>query len=128
MAISKKMSEFSKRSSWIRKMFEQGAKLKAQFGAENVFDFSLGNPDLKPPKQFYRTIRSLVAEEGRHSYMPNAGYPEIRDAVAVEISSEQGVNISREETFPQSFIILRFLHLRTCSIKMSVASFENFII
>ena len=97
MAISKKMSEFSKRSSWIRKMFEQGAELKAQFGAENVFDFSLGNPDLKPPKQFYRTIRSLVAEEGRHSYMPNAGYPEIRDAVAVEISSEQGVNISREE-------------------------------
>jgi len=97
VAISKKMSEFSKRSSWIRKMFEQGAELKAQFGAENVFDFSLGNPDLKPPKQFYRTIRSLVAEEGRHSYMPNAGYPEIRDAVAVEISSEQDVNISREE-------------------------------
>ena len=49
MAISKKMNEFAKSASWIRKMFEEGARLKAEFGAENVFDFSLGNPDLPPP-------------------------------------------------------------------------------
>ncbi|MCK5544546.1 MAG: pyridoxal phosphate-dependent aminotransferase, partial [Desulfobulbaceae bacterium] len=99
MTVSKKMVDFSKRASWIRRMFEQGAKLKAQFGAENVFDFSLGNPDLRPPEQFYRTIRSLAAEEGqgRHGYMPNAGYPEVRGRVAAQVSSEQGVIVSSEE-------------------------------
>lgn len=97
MAVSRKMVDFSKRASWIRRMFEQGAKLKARFGAENVFDFSLGNPDLRPPEQFYRIIRSLAAEEGHHGYMPNAGYPEIRDRVAAQVSSEQGVVVSNEE-------------------------------
>ena len=52
MAISTKMQAFGEKSSWIRKMFEQGEKMKAEFGAENVFDFSLGNPDVPPPRQF----------------------------------------------------------------------------
>ena len=45
MAIARKMSAFAEKSSWIRKMFEQGTRMKAEFGADNVFDFSLGNPD-----------------------------------------------------------------------------------
>ena len=49
MPISAKVRESLERSSWIRKMFEEGAKRKAEFGAENVFDFSLGNPNLEPP-------------------------------------------------------------------------------
>ncbi|MBF0432321.1 MAG: pyridoxal phosphate-dependent aminotransferase, partial [Fibrobacteria bacterium] len=49
MAIAKKIETFITRSSWIRKMFEEGAKLKAEHGATNVFDFSLGNPNLEPP-------------------------------------------------------------------------------
>ena len=49
MSISKKMLEFGQRASWIRKMFEEGVKMKAQYGADQVFDFSLGNPDLPPP-------------------------------------------------------------------------------
>ena len=49
MTIAKKISASIEKASFIRKMFEEGAKLKAQFGAENVYDFSLGNPNLMPP-------------------------------------------------------------------------------
>ena len=72
MAISKKMGEFAERSSWIRKMFEEGAEMKAQFGPENVFDFSLGNPDLQPPEAYYNAAKKIVIEEGHgvHGYMP----------------------------------------------------------
>jgi len=99
MAVSKKMNTFAQSSSWIRKMFEGGAKLKAEFGAENVFDFSLGNPDLPPPPQFQKTLANLAANEapGVHSYMPNGGYPFVRDAVAAQLSIEQGITLSRDE-------------------------------
>jgi len=99
MAVSKKMNTFAQSSSWIRKMFEEGAKLKAEFGAENVFDFSLGNPDLPPPPQFQKTLETLAANEapGVHAYMPNGGYPFVRDAVAAQLSIEQGVTLSRNE-------------------------------
>jgi hypothetical protein len=50
MAISEKMQHFATKSSWIRKMFEEGARMKATFGAANVCDFSLGNPDVPPPR------------------------------------------------------------------------------
>ncbi|HIJ77953.1 MAG: pyridoxal phosphate-dependent aminotransferase [Desulfobulbaceae bacterium] len=99
MAISQKMSEFATRSSWIRKMFEEGARLKAEFGAENVFDFSLGNPDLPPPAQYRESIKEIIADEapGSHAYMANSGYPFVRQAVAAQISKEQGMTISGEE-------------------------------
>ena len=99
MAISKKMNEFAVSSSWIRKMFEEGAKLKAQFGAENVFDFSLGNPDLSPPPEFQKTLIDLAQKDspGSHAYMPNSGYPFVREAVAARISTEQGVSLSANE-------------------------------
>jgi aspartate aminotransferase len=99
MAVSKKMNTFAQSSSWIRKMFEEGAKLKAEFGAENVFDFSLGNPDLPPPPQFQKTLETLAANEapGVHAYMPNGGYPFVRDAVAAQLSIEQGITLSRNE-------------------------------
>ena len=99
MAISKKMNEFARSASWIRKMFEEGARLKAEFGAENVFDFSLGNPDLPPPPEFQKTLLQLAAKDspGSHAYMPTSGYPFVREAVAARISSEQGVSISAAE-------------------------------
>jgi aspartate aminotransferase len=99
MAISTKMTDFASRSSWIRKMFEEGGKLKAEFGAENVFDFSLGNPDLPPPSAFAENLQKIVAEDGpgSHSYMPNGGYPFVREAVAAQISKEQEVTITGEE-------------------------------
>jgi len=96
MALSKKMLDFAERSSWIRKMFEEGTKLKAQFGAENVFDFSLGNPDLPPPPQFIPAMKEIIEEEapGIHGYMPNPGYPAVREAIAAQISKEQDVTVN----------------------------------
>jgi aspartate aminotransferase len=80
-------------------MFEEGARLKAEFGAENVFDFSLGNPDLSPPPEFQKTLVELAQKNspGSHAYMPNGGYPFVREAVAARISTEQGVMISADE-------------------------------
>jgi aspartate aminotransferase len=95
MAISQKMLEFAQRASWIRKMFEEGTKMKAQFGADQVFDFSLGNPDLPPPPEFDETLRTLVADTapGFHKYMPNGGYPYVREKLATRVSAEQLVTI-----------------------------------
>ena len=95
MSISDKMRAFAEKSSWIRKMFEEGAKMKAQFGAENVFDFSLGNPDVPPPPEFTTVLKELAADEtpGTHAYMPNGGYPWVRDILAAKLSTEQGVTI-----------------------------------
>ena len=95
MTISTKMRSFSEKSSWIRKMFEEGAKMKAQYGAENVFDFSLGNPDVPPPPEYNKAILEIVKDEtpGIHAYMPNGGYPWVREALAGKISKEQGVDV-----------------------------------
>ncbi len=84
MPAAKKIQEAIKRSSWIRKMFEEGAKRKALYGAENVFDFSLGNPNLEPPEGFKIILRDLLKDNtpGNHSYMSNAGYVQTRQAVA----------------------------------------------
>ena len=78
MAISKQIKGWMKQSSWIRKMFEEGAVLKARYGEENVYDFSLGNPDLEPPIIFSEKLKNIADERqtGKHGYMPNAGYPE----------------------------------------------------
>jgi len=84
MSVSERIQESIKRSSWIRKMFEQGGQMKEKYGAENVFDFSLGNPNLEPPARFNEVLDELVKDTvpGRHGYMPNAGYVETRQAVA----------------------------------------------
>ena len=95
MTVAKKMQAFAEKSSWIRKMFEEGAKMKAEFGAENVFDFSLGNPDVPPPAKFTEVLKDLAANDkpGVHSYMPNGGYPYVREALAAKLSQEQDVTL-----------------------------------
>ncbi len=99
MAISQKMLAFAERSSWIRKMFEEGARLKAQYGADQVCDFSLGNPDLPPPAQYQEAVRKVTAAEGpgAHGYMANNGYPFVREAVAKQIAAEQGLAMGQDE-------------------------------
>lgn len=89
MTISKKIQASIDKSSWIRKMFEEGAKRKAQYGAENVFDFSLGNPNLDPPPKFREVLRDLATDttQGIHGYMPNAGFADTRQSVAKYLSS-----------------------------------------
>lgn len=92
--VAKKMQAFAENSSWIRKMFEEGARMKAEFGADKVFDFSIGNPDVPPPAKFYTVLRELAQNEqpGIHGYMPNAGYPAVREALAKRLGAEQGVS------------------------------------
>lgn len=95
MSISQKMQAFAEKSSWIRKMFEEGTRLKAEFGAENVYDFSLGNPDAPPPSAFYDVMKKRADDHsaGVHSYMPNNGYQFVREAIAAKMSKEQEVTV-----------------------------------
>jgi aspartate aminotransferase len=94
MAVSSRVQEFMLSASWIRRMFEQGAELKQKHGAENVYDFSLGNPDLEPPESFFEVLEGLIADRapGYHRYMPNSGYPETRARIASKIKAEHGVD------------------------------------
>jgi aspartate aminotransferase len=97
--ISAKIHQTLEKASWIRKMFEEGAMLKARHGAENVYDFSLGNPNIPPPAVFDETLAKLAADRnpGVHAYMPNTGYPATREAVARFVSTEQGVSLSADD-------------------------------
>ena len=99
MAISAKIRDHMERASWIRKMFEQGLELKAKIGAEKVFDFSLGNPNLEPPEKVRKAILEVIGDErpGKHAYMPNAGLKETREAVAGFLAKEHGVPITWEQ-------------------------------
>jgi aspartate aminotransferase len=95
MAIATGIKNALGSSSMIRKMFEEGSRLRKQHGADNVFDFSLGNPDLDPPPAFKRVLLKFAEEDkkGSHGYMPNAGFPDVREALAKKTSREQGVSI-----------------------------------
>lgn len=81
--------------SEIRKMFEEGQRLKAIYGAENVFDFSIGNPDLEPPKEVTEALADLANNPtpGMHGYMSNSGYESTRAAIAKKRSDESGLDI-----------------------------------
>ena len=86
-------------SSWIRKMFEEGVELKKKFGIENVYDFSLGNPNLDPPDIFFENLKKLDknTESNIHGYMPNSGFESTRNAVARKLSKESGSNLGPED-------------------------------
>ncbi len=95
MSVSKKIIESIEKSSWIRKMFEEGAKLRAEFGAENVFDFSLGNPDIEPPAEFFKALKKMADSTvtGMHGYMSNSGFMDVRNKIAEKVSREHKLKI-----------------------------------
>lgn len=95
MAISTKIQNCIEQSSWIRKMFEQGAQLREKFGAENVYDFTIGNPSVEPPQAFRDELKKIAnsPELGMHRYMSNAGYDETRAAVAEFLSQRSNLNV-----------------------------------
>lgn len=99
MTISKKIEGMIERSSWIRKMFSEGARLKAKHGPENVFDFSLGNPNVEPPKEFKEALVSVAESSAGmdHGYMPNFGHAQARKAVADFVENEQQIGITENE-------------------------------
>jgi aspartate aminotransferase len=86
-------------SSWIRRMFEAGNSLRAIHGPDHVFDFSLGNPNVYPPKRFKAILRQLAETSGGrdHGYPPNAGYPEVRRSVAAYMSTQQHSEITEQD-------------------------------
>lgn len=99
MTVAQKIRTAMEQSSWIRKMFEEGAKLKAEHGAGNVFDFSLGNPNMPPPDAFADALLDVVSTcgPGSHCYMPQSGYPQVCQSVAAFLAKEQGVPIQAQE-------------------------------
>lgn len=94
--ISRQIAESLKGGSMIRKMFEEGIRLKGIFGADNVYDFSLGNPDAEPPREVLDALRKLVCEPNVHKYMPNAGYDDVRAAIAAKEGRRAGVDMGAE--------------------------------
>jgi aspartate aminotransferase len=97
--LSQPIAGMIQQSSWIRRMFEAGIERKKMYGAENVFDFSLGNPDLPPPAavgEALRQIADTIGQPGALGYMPNAGYPEVRAALARELGKEQACELAPE--------------------------------
>ncbi len=99
MAVSQKIRQFMAEGGWIRRVFEEGLALKAQIGAENVFDLSLGNPVIEPPAEFKNELRRLADQPmaGMHRYMPNPGYMETRQAVADTLAEETGLPFTGNE-------------------------------
>ncbi|MDD5337926.1 MAG: pyridoxal phosphate-dependent aminotransferase [Dehalococcoidales bacterium] len=99
MSVSERTKKGMELGSWIRRMFEEGIAMKKQFGEENVYDLSLGNPVMEPPPEFKAEIKRLADHpfKGMHGYMVNAGYPETRAAVAKQLTKETGINLSEND-------------------------------
>jgi len=99
MSVAKKIRSSIEKASWIRKMFEEGAMRKERYGPGNVFDFSLGNPNLEPPEKVKTVLKELVSSDARgmHGYMPNAGFVETRRAVAGYLSSHHNLTFDHED-------------------------------
>ena len=91
--ISRAVAANLQKASWIRRMFEEGARLKQERGADKVFDFTLGNPEIDPPPAVIAAARKVLdsREPHLHAYMPNAGYPRVREAVAKRLSAATGL-------------------------------------
>lgn len=95
--ISDEMTRLVSGSSAIRAMFEEGIRLASIYGAENVYDYSLGNPSVEPPKEVKEAIIKLLDTEDPnflHGYTPNSGYPDVRKAVAEHTNKKFGTNFT----------------------------------
>ena len=98
--LADSVTGYLEHASWIRRMFEAGGQLKARFGAENVYDFSLGNPDLPAPPAVAEGLKAFAEhahEPFAFGYMPNGGYPWAREKLAAHLSHEQGAHIAAED-------------------------------
>jgi len=95
--VSNKMANLVEGSSVIRKMFEEGTRLAKLYGPENVFDFSIGNPNVPAPKEVNKAIIDIINEEDSvavHGYMSsNCGFEEVRQAVADFLNKTYGLNL-----------------------------------
>lgn len=98
--LAESVTGYLENSSWIRRMFELGAKLKKERGEENVQDFSLGNPDLPAPPEATAALRDFADHAGEafaFGYMPNGGFPSLRQKLASHLAREQGVALTGDD-------------------------------
>lgn len=95
--FSKTVVENMAGGSWIRAMFELGNQLKAQYGDDKVYDFTLGNPDPEPPEAVLSQMEQLVRTPNIHKYMSNAGFPDVRAKVAAYMKRESGVDFTENQ-------------------------------
>lgn len=97
--ISEVMKVYIKQSSPIRAMFEDGKRLSEKYGEENVFDFSLGNPNVEPPSSVKEAILEILDEEAPtkiHGYMNNSGYEDVRATISDHINNKYGTALTEE--------------------------------
>lgn len=99
MAVSRKIQKALEGASWIRKMFEEGDRLKQMYGPRKVFDFSLGNPIAEPPEEFFEELRKIAHNPipGMCRYMPNMGSGEARKSIASMLSEETGLSFTEQQ-------------------------------
>lgn len=90
--IAKNMEKLVKNNSVIREMFEEGKRLVKQYGKENVYDFSLGNPSVEPPKHVNEAIEKCLQEKNIHAYMSNNGYEDVRKMIANSLNHRFATN------------------------------------
>jgi len=91
--ISRAVTDNLKKASWVRRMFEEGARLTQERGADKVFDFTLGNPEIEPPPAVLAAARRVLDSDvpHLHAYMPNAGHTRVRAAVAKRMEAATGL-------------------------------------
>ena len=92
--VSKSMESLIKNNSIIREMFDEGKRLERLYGEENVFDFSIGNPNVTPPKQIKENIINILNDENPlevHGYMNNSGYFSVRENIAKHLTKTKGI-------------------------------------
>lgn len=97
--ISEKMVGLVKGSSVIRAMFEEGKKMAKEYGAENVYDFSLGNPNVPAPAELNEAIIDIAKNDDPlhlHGYMSNVGHEEVRDAIAKHLNKQYKTSYSED--------------------------------
>ncbi len=97
--ISEKMKPMVQNNSVIRVMFEEGRRLAAIHGAEHVYDFSLGNPNVPAPEEVKTAILEILEEENStfvHGYMNNAGFEDVRETIAQSLNQRFGTGFSQK--------------------------------
>ena len=100
MVLSKNMQKLVAGSSTIRKLFEEGIELAKEVGAENVYDFSLGNPAAPVPEEVKKSIYDILENRNAnfvHCYMSNAGYPEVREKVAANLNKKYNSSFTKDD-------------------------------
>ncbi len=102
MIISDKIQKLiANQEGWTRRMFEEGLRIKKEYGEENVYDFSLGNPDTEPPEEVQRTLIETLSNpvKGMHRYMSNNGYEDVREEIALYLGEQYGLPFTANHIF-----------------------------